>query len=108
MTTSSSVKAVSSPDQVPKGCGVVVLDDTTTIHLSLIGVLDVPKEIIKLEKNMENGKQRLSQLETKMSTDAYVQKTPADIQAFDADRVTKLRAEVESLEHHIADFRQLL
>ena len=87
---------------------MVVLDDTTTIHLSLIGVLDVPKEIIKLEKNMENGKQRLSQLETKMSTDAYVQKTPADIQAFDADRVTKLRAEVESLEHHIADFRQLL
>jgi valyl-tRNA synthetase len=108
LTTSSSVKAVSSPDQVPKGCGVVVLDDTTTIHLSLIGVLDVPKEIIKLEKNLENGKQRLSQLETKMSTDAYVQKTPADIQAFDADRVTKLRAEVESLEHHIADFRQLL
>jgi valyl-tRNA synthetase len=108
LTTSSSVKAVSSSDQVPKGCGVVVLDDTTTIHLSLLGVLDVSKEIAKLEKNLESSIQRLSQLETKTSSDIYIQKTPADIQTADADRVAKLRAEIESLKHHIADFEQLL
>lgn len=108
LTTSSSVKAVSSPDQVPKGCGVVVLDDTTTVHLSLLGVLDVPKEIAKLEKNLESSIQKRSQLETKMSSDLYIQKTPADIQASDADKVSKLSAEIESLKHHIADFSQLL
>ena len=43
-----------------------------------------------------------------MSSDLYIQKTPADIQASDADKVSKLSAEIESLKHHIADFSQLL
>ena len=108
LTTSSSVKAVSSPDQIPKGCGVMVLDDTTTIHVVLTGVLDVSKEIAKLEKNLKENVQGLSQLEAKMSKEAYIQKTPENIKQNDLDKAGKLKAEIESLEHHIADFQQLL
>jgi valyl-tRNA synthetase len=108
LTSSSSVKAVSSPDQVPKGCGVAVLDDSTTVHVSLIGVLDVSKEISKLEKKHKETATRLDTLEKKMKADVYVQKTPDTIKQADEGKATKLRSELDSLEHHIADFKALL
>ena len=108
LTTSSSVKAVTSPDQAPKGCGVAVLDDTTTIHLDLVGVLDVPKEISKLEKNLKVSVEWLSKLEAKTSSEMYVAKTPENVKQADQDKITKLKAEIESIQHHISEFKELL
>jgi hypothetical protein len=34
----------------PKGCGVAIVDDVTTVYLSLSGVLDAAKELDKLSK----------------------------------------------------------
>jgi len=108
LTTSSSAKAVSSPDQVPKGCGVAVLDDTTTVHLDLLGVLDVAKEVEKLEKKLKQSVDWLAKLEAKTSSEMYVAKTPENIKQVDAGKVAKLRSEIESTEHHIAEFKSML
>ena len=108
LTTSSSVKAVSSPDQAPKSCGVAVLDDTTTVHLDLLGVLDVAKEVEKLEKKLKQSVDWLAKLEAKTSSEMYIAKTPENIKQVDADKVAKLRSEIESTEHHIAEFKSML
>ena len=37
-------------EAAPAGCGVAVVDDTTTAYLDLRGVLDAGKEVQKLQK----------------------------------------------------------
>ncbi len=37
-------------EAAPAGCGVAVVDDTTTAFLDLRGVLDAGKEVQKLQK----------------------------------------------------------
>ena len=89
-------------------CGVAVLDDTTTVHLDLLGVLDVAKEVEKLEKKLKQSVDWLAKLEAKTSSEMYIAKTPENIKQVDADKVAKLRSEIESTEHHIAEFKSML
>lgn len=46
-------------EEVPKGCGVMVVDENTTAHLLLAGILDVDKELVKLGKKQEDLKSKL-------------------------------------------------
>ncbi len=41
-------------EEVPKGCGVMVVDENTTAHILLAGILDVEKELAKLGKKKED------------------------------------------------------
>ncbi len=108
LSTSSTVKVVSSASDVPKGCGVAVVNEKTTIHLSLIGILDASKEIEKLEKKRKENAEKLENLENRMSMDIYLEKTPDTIKQADEERKEKLRAELESIIRHINDFKALL
>lgn len=108
LTTSSDVKIVAVTNDVPKGCGVAVVNEKTTIHLSLLGILDASKEIEKLEKKRRENAEKLENLEKRMSTDIYIQKTPESIKQADDERKEKLRAELESIIRHIDDFNALL
>jgi valyl-tRNA synthetase len=108
LTLSSAVNVMTESSQPPRGCGVAVVDEKTTIHLSLIGVLDATKEIEKLEKKRSENESRLESLRKKISSDLYIQKTPDNIKQADAERLQKLEAELGSVVHHINDFKALL
>jgi valyl-tRNA synthetase len=108
LTLSSAVNVIDESSQPPPGCGVAVVDEKTTIHLSLIGVLDPVKEIEKLEKKKSENENRLEALRKKTSSEVYVQKTPDNIKQADAEKLQKLETELESIIHHIHDFKGLL
>lgn len=93
---------------LPKGCGVTVIDDVTTVHLGLAGILDAEKEIQKLEKKEAECIERLEALRAKMETDIYKDKTPKEVQNADAERLDKMSGELEVIRHAKSEMEKLL
>lgn len=109
LTTSSQVTIlVKGADKPPKGCGVAVVDEKTTVHVALAGILDAAKEIEKLKKKESENVERIEALKKRTSTETYIQKTPDSVKQADAARLEKLEAELKSIVHHLEDMKQLL
>lgn len=92
--TSSSEVCVCPASAVPTGCGVVIVDDVTTVSMLLKGILDPDLELEKLEKKCAEVAGRLELLNKKMATQSYIDKTPDNIKAEDQERVSKAEAEL--------------
>ena len=43
------MQVLGEDEEAPKGCGVFVLDDVTTVYLDLEGIVDPQKEAEKLQ-----------------------------------------------------------
>eukprot|EP00889_Picochlorum_renovo_P001758 jgi/Picre1/28788/NNA_004185.t1 len=109
LTSSASVKILASgEEEPPSGCGVAVVDDKTTLHLVLAGVLDAAKEIEKLEKKKENNIEKIEALKKRISSETYVDKTPETVKQADQEKLEKLGNELDSIIRHIDDFKALL
>lgn len=108
LTTSSSLVHLEESAAAPAGCGVAIVDEHTTVFLSLSGVLDAGKELEKLGKREGEAGGKLEALRKKMEMPSYQERTPEDIKAADVERLVKLEAEIESIKHHMGDMQQLL
>lgn len=84
------------------------MDDLTTVHLSLAGMLDASKELEKLAKREAEAEGALAQLRRKMALESYKERTPEEIKAADLERLGKLEGELESIKHHAEDMRRLV
>ena len=91
----------------PRGCGVAIVNDTTTLYLGLAGVLDAAKELDKLAKKRADVEGRLAALRRRMELESYA-KTPEDVKQTDLERTVKLEAELEAVAQAAADMQQLL
>ena len=100
----------------------MVVDDTITAHLLLLGILDVEKELGKLGKKREELMAKLQVcgallyglekralikqvLETKMASGDYATRTPEDVRNVDAERLAKAKAELAEVEQHLQDMQ---
>ncbi|KAL4444290.1 hypothetical protein ABPG75_012027 [Micractinium tetrahymenae] len=108
LTTSESLQLLAEGEAAPAGCGVAIVDNLTTVYLSLSGVLDAAKELEKLGKREAEASSRLDQLQKKVAQAAYQERTPEEIKQADLERLVKLEAELESIKHHVADMQKLL
>ncbi|EFN58150.1 hypothetical protein CHLNCDRAFT_141931 [Chlorella variabilis] len=108
LTTNASLQMLAEGEAAPPGCAVAIIDEVTTVYLSLSGVLDAAKELEKLSKREGEAVGKLDQLQRKMALPGYQDKTPEDIKALELERVVKMEAELEAIRHHIADMRTLL
>lgn len=72
------------------------------------GILDPALELTKLEKKAAEAAGRIDTLRKKLSTPGYVEKTPAAVQADDADRLARSEAELAAAQQHMVDMRQML
>jgi valyl-tRNA synthetase len=108
LSTSSSAEVLPPGGAAPRGCGVVIVDEATTVHLLLVGVLDAAKELEKLAKKEADAGARAAALRRKMELASYAERTPADVRAADAERLAKAEAELEAARHHAEDMRGLL
>jgi valyl-tRNA synthetase len=50
LTTTEAPEVLDDGRAAPHGCGVAIIDETTTVYLALAGILDAAKEIEKLAK----------------------------------------------------------
>jgi valyl-tRNA synthetase len=104
----AGAEALAAGAAPPRGCGVAVVDEATTAHLGLAGVLDAAKELEKLAKREGEAAARAEALERKAAGADYLAKTPAEVRAADADKLAKARAEVEEVRRHAGEMRALL
>ncbi|PRW56769.1 valine--tRNA ligase isoform A [Chlorella sorokiniana] len=108
LTGNGSCEMLAEGQAAPHGCGVAIVDDVTTVYLSLSGVLDAAKELEKLGKREADAAGKVEQLQKKLAMPSYQEKTPEEIKAADLERLVKSEAELESIRHHIEDMKKLL
>eukprot|EP00884_Botryococcus_braunii_P011915 jgi/Botrbrau1/20724/Bobra.0058s0053.1 len=94
--------------KAPLGCGVVVVDDVTTVALLLTGLLDPAKEIDKLKAKQAKTAERRDALAKKVGAAGYKEKTPAEVQASDAEKLATASKELEEVDSHIEDMQRML
>jgi valyl-tRNA synthetase len=106
LTSKAASEVLDEGASVPKGCGVAVVDDMTTIYLNLSGILDATKELEKLGKKEGAVLQKLFALQRTLP--GYVEGTPEAVKANDEDKVSKLQAELDTVRSRIEELKQLL
>lgn len=107
LSTCASVEVLGEGQAAPHGCGVAILDDVTTVYLGLAGILDVAKELEKLQKKAVDIEGKIEALRRKVGMPSYADKTPEDVKAGDAEKLGKLQGELQAARHHMEDMKQL-
>ena len=109
LTTSSDVTVLlsGSSESAPAGCSVAIVDNSTTIHLLLIGVLDPVLEVQKLQKKVTEVEGRIEAMKRKIALPSY-DKTPENVKADDAEKLAKAEAELSAAHTAILDFQKLI
>ena len=55
LTSSSSLTVLAAGEAAPGGCSVAIVDESTTLHMLLKGILDPQAEVLKLQKKVRVG-----------------------------------------------------
>ena len=76
----AAVLFVADGCSTPRGCATEVLDKHTEVHVLLKGVVDLSKEVVRLQKEAAGVQSRLDKLVGKMAMDSYATKCPAATQ----------------------------
>jgi len=100
----ASVELVPEGCVPPKGCATEVLDQHTEVHILLKGVVDLAKEVQRLNKEIGAINGRLEKLVKKMQAPDYASKCPAATQAEDAAKKDDMIAEMAVLGKAIKQF----
>jgi len=90
----------------PRGCATDVVDGSTEVHIFLKGVVDFSKEIARLQKEVKQVEGRLDKLKKKVTAPNYKERSPANVQKEDADKIVNTEAELAALAKAIAAFEE--
>lgn len=83
--------------EAPSGCAILTINAQCEVHLMLKGVIEVDKEIAKLEKKREQLQQTIATLKKKMSIEDYEKKLPLNVQQDNTENLKQSEIEVERI-----------
>ena len=86
---------------------LTALVDEIEIYLPLEGVIDLPQEIARLEKDLLGVEKDLAKAAAKLDNENFMHKAPADIVAKEKNKKEELRGRREKLAARIAELRKL-
>ncbi|BDA49044.1 Valine-tRNA ligase [Coccomyxa sp. Obi] len=101
LAMSDAVKVLGEGEEAPKGCGVFVVNDATTVCLDLDGIVDPQKEAEKLQAKQAKLAEMITALKTKRSMRDYEEKTPEEFRRADAEKLKSLEEEEATLQQHL-------
>lgn len=81
-------------EQPPNGCAILTVTGQCEVHLLLKGLIQVDKELQKLEKKQAQLIQTIEKLNQAMSAGDYSTKVPAEVQQTNKDKLTESEAEI--------------
>ncbi|CAK8674607.1 unnamed protein product [Clavelina lepadiformis] len=87
LSYSSLVKVLTSSEKPPPGCAVAIVNDKCDINLLLKGLIDIEKEISKLQAKHADQAKKLSSLKEKRNKPEYKSKVPEAVQKADLEKV---------------------
>ena len=84
------------------------MNENISVYMVLAGIVDFAAEATKLEGKLVDIEKRIAQVEKKRQAFQYEEKTPANVQEDDKQKLEKFSSEKESTVHALEDFRKLL
>lgn len=102
LQTLSYCSSIETVNEAPKGCAILTINAQCEVHLMLKGIIEVDKEIGKLEKKRELLQAGISKLKQKMSIEDYEKKVPLSIQEDNTENLKQSEIEVERIGDAIA------
>lgn len=87
----SNVEVVSD---APLGCAILSINAQCEVHLMLKGIIEVEKEVTKLEKKSEQLQSLIGNLRKKMTIEGYVTKVPVKVQEENIETVSQSEIEI--------------
>jgi valyl-tRNA synthetase len=93
------------PDvQKPKQAATHVAPDFES-YVSLVGIIDVPKEIARLEKQLAEKKKFLASIEAKLKNENFVKNAPAEVVEQQRTQVTELQSQIAAIEENLRELK---
>eukprot|EP00795_Rhopilema_esculentum_P010703 gene10703-19476_t len=106
LTNSADVHILNMGDPIPKGCAVALVGEKCEVHLHIKGLVDIGKEISKLDNKLEKTEAQLSKLMEAMKIDDYEKKVPDSVRQQNCEKATQLTTEVEKIKHAIENLKE--
>jgi valyl-tRNA synthetase len=95
LQTLSYCASIENVKEAPSGCAILTINAGCEVHLMLKGIIEVEKEVVKLEKKREQLLSSIAKLKQKMSIENYEQKVPENIQKDNIETLEQSGIEVE-------------
>ena len=102
----SSLTILSSDTAAPAGCTVKVLEESK-ILLLVKGIIDMDKELKKLNASLEKTVKQRDTIASKVSEKSYVLNVADNVKEIDLQKITGLEAEIQALTLTIQEFEKL-
>lgn len=93
--------------KAPEGCAIITVSAKCEVHLLLKGLIDPPKEIVKLQKKLDflqGTEKKLSQL---MAAGDYETKVPPEVQQSNKEKLSQTATEIDRLNSAIEALKQM-
>jgi valyl-tRNA synthetase len=96
----------SGPDTVKPKQSATCVSPEFEAYVSLAGLIDVPAELARLEKQKAEKLRVLQGARAKLANSNFVDRAPADVVQQEKDRVNDLQAQIQVIEENLRDLRQ--
>lgn len=83
--------------EAPVGCAILSINAQCEVHLMLKGIIEVDKEIGKLEKKREQLQLTIGKLKQKMNVEDYEKKVPVNVQGDNTESLKQSEIEVDRI-----------
>ncbi|XP_055530331.1 valine--tRNA ligase [Wyeomyia smithii] len=81
----------------PAGCAILTVSGTCVVHLLLKGLIEVEKEIVKLDKKRETLSATVEKLEQAQGAPDYCTKVPEDVRNNNQEKLDQTKVEIERI-----------
>ncbi len=95
------------PGESPPRAAATITVDAARLHIPFAGLIDVPAEIARLEKQLVKLRADLQRIETKLGNEAFISKAPAQLIDKERARASETANAICELESQVANIRRL-
>lgn len=97
-TTSFCSKIIFNEQKPPNGCAILTVSGQCEIHLMLKGLIEIDKELQKLQKKKDNLISTVSKLQQLISSIDYSTKVPIDVQENNSEKLNESQCEIDRIQ----------
>ncbi|XP_049587384.1 valine--tRNA ligase isoform X2 [Syngnathus scovelli] len=108
LSYSQAVIALSAEQAVPAGCAVAIASDRCTVNLMIKGLINVDKELSKLQAKKGELDKLMEKLQDKLAKSDYRDKVPFKVQQQDAEKLRQSQTELDKVKEAMDNFSKMI
>lgn len=97
LSTTAFCSKIDFETSPPAGCAILTVSGQCQIHLVLKGLIEIDKELGKLQKKKEQLEVTINRLDQSMAAADYTTKVPIDIQEINTEKLSQSRSEIDRI-----------